>query len=123
MTHFLQDLLRQPDERVLALLDSDIRQQLQTAAATGRAARHVYPTGNRVHQFKTIRHLCRSGPSKWLQTVRFRPIEYWVKNGICEHVWNSNHLDSIHMAAWGIVGGRVWIRFGKSAGPKKPPAV
>lgn len=47
MTHFLQDILRQPDEleRVFALLDGEARQQLDMAAATVRAARHVYLTG------------------------------------------------------------------------------
>jgi glucosamine--fructose-6-phosphate aminotransferase (isomerizing) len=47
MTHFLQDILRQPDElrAVIELLGGEGRKTLETAAATVRAARHVYLTG------------------------------------------------------------------------------
>jgi glucosamine--fructose-6-phosphate aminotransferase (isomerizing) len=47
MTHFLQDILRQPDElrAVIELLRGEGRKPLETAAATVRAARHVYLTG------------------------------------------------------------------------------
>jgi fructoselysine-6-P-deglycase FrlB-like protein len=47
MTHFLQDILRQPDElgAVIELLGGEGRRTLETAAGTVRAARHVYLTG------------------------------------------------------------------------------
>ena len=47
MTHFLQDILRQPQEleRVLGYLCGAGRQSLQTAAEAIRKARHVYLTG------------------------------------------------------------------------------
>src|SRR5258708_6083676 len=47
MTHFLQDILRQPDElrTVIELLGGEGRKTLETAASTVRAARHVYLTG------------------------------------------------------------------------------
>lgn len=47
MTHFLQDILRQPDELrgVIELLHGEGRKPLATAASTVRAARHVYLTG------------------------------------------------------------------------------
>jgi glutamine---fructose-6-phosphate transaminase (isomerizing) len=47
MTHFLQDILRQPDElrSVIERLRGESRKPLETAAATIRAARHVYLTG------------------------------------------------------------------------------
>ncbi len=47
MTHFLQDILRQPDELrgVIKLLHGEGRKPLATAAATVQAARHVYLTG------------------------------------------------------------------------------
>jgi glutamine---fructose-6-phosphate transaminase (isomerizing) len=47
MTHFLQDILRQPDELrgVIDLLHGEGRKPLATAASTVRAARHVYLTG------------------------------------------------------------------------------
>src|SRR5260370_735639 len=48
MTHFLQDILRQPQEleRTLGYLSGGGRHGLQTAAATIRRRRHAYPTGN-----------------------------------------------------------------------------
>ncbi len=47
MTHFLQDILRQPQEleRALGYLSGPGRTELQTAAAAIRKARHVYLTG------------------------------------------------------------------------------
>lgn len=47
MTHFLQDILRQPQEleRAIDYLSGAGRYTLQTAAATIRKARHVYLTG------------------------------------------------------------------------------
>src|ERR1700761_6358729 len=47
MTHFLQDILRQPDELqgVIDLLRGEGREPLEKAAGTVRAARHVYLTG------------------------------------------------------------------------------
>jgi glutamine---fructose-6-phosphate transaminase (isomerizing) len=47
MTHFLQDILRQPDELrgVIERLRGEGREPLETAAGTVRAARHVYLTG------------------------------------------------------------------------------
>jgi glutamine---fructose-6-phosphate transaminase (isomerizing) len=47
MTHFLQDILRQPDElrSVIELLRGEGHAPLETAAATVQAARHVYLTG------------------------------------------------------------------------------
>ena len=47
MTHFLQDILRQPDElrAVIERLRGEGRGPLETAAGTVRAARHVYLTG------------------------------------------------------------------------------
>lgn len=47
MTHFLQDILRQPDELrgVIELLHGEGRKPLETAASAVRAARHVYLTG------------------------------------------------------------------------------
>jgi glutamine---fructose-6-phosphate transaminase (isomerizing) len=47
MTHFLQDILRQPDElrSVIERLRGEGREPLETAAAAVRAARHVYLTG------------------------------------------------------------------------------
>jgi glucosamine--fructose-6-phosphate aminotransferase (isomerizing) len=47
MTHFLQDILRQPDEllKVIDYLDGQGRQLVETAADTIRGARHVYLTG------------------------------------------------------------------------------
>jgi fructoselysine-6-P-deglycase FrlB-like protein len=47
MTHFLQDILRQPDElqRVIELLHSEGRRPLEAASAAVRTARHVYLTG------------------------------------------------------------------------------
>jgi glucosamine--fructose-6-phosphate aminotransferase (isomerizing) len=47
MTHFLQDILRQPQEleRALVYLSGPGRRQLQTAADAIRQARHVYLTG------------------------------------------------------------------------------
>jgi glutamine---fructose-6-phosphate transaminase (isomerizing) len=47
MTHFLQDILRQPDElqRVIERLQGDGRQSLESAAAAIQKARHVYLTG------------------------------------------------------------------------------
>jgi glucosamine--fructose-6-phosphate aminotransferase (isomerizing) len=47
MTHFLQDILRQPDELrgIIELLRGEGRKPLETAAATVRTARHVYLTG------------------------------------------------------------------------------
>jgi glucosamine--fructose-6-phosphate aminotransferase (isomerizing) len=47
MTHFLQDILRQPDELqgVIELLQGEGRKPLEKAAATVQAARHVYLTG------------------------------------------------------------------------------
>jgi len=47
MTHFLQDILRQPQEleRVIGYLCQAGRYTLQTAAATIQRARHVYLTG------------------------------------------------------------------------------
>src|SRR5260370_2837883 len=47
MTHFLQDILRQPQEleRTLGYLSGGGRHGLQTAADAIRRARHVYLTG------------------------------------------------------------------------------
>jgi len=47
MTHFLEDILRQPQElnRAIGFLSGAGRRTLQTAAATIREARHVYLTG------------------------------------------------------------------------------
>jgi len=47
MTHFLQDILRQPNELrgVIELLHGEGRKPLATAASTVRTARHVYLTG------------------------------------------------------------------------------
>jgi glucosamine--fructose-6-phosphate aminotransferase (isomerizing) len=47
MTHFLQDVLRQPQEleRALGYLSGSGQQELQTAADAIRKARHVYLTG------------------------------------------------------------------------------
>jgi glutamine---fructose-6-phosphate transaminase (isomerizing) len=47
MTHFLQDILRQPEElqRVIELLGGDLSGSLQSAAEIIRRARHVYFTG------------------------------------------------------------------------------
>jgi glutamine---fructose-6-phosphate transaminase (isomerizing) len=47
MTHFLQDILRQPDELrgVIELLRDAAHKPLETAAAAVRTARHVYLTG------------------------------------------------------------------------------
>jgi glucosamine--fructose-6-phosphate aminotransferase (isomerizing) len=47
MTHFLQDILRQPQEleRALGYLSGPGRRELQTAADAIRKARHVYLTG------------------------------------------------------------------------------
>src|ERR1700678_3277401 len=47
MTHFLQDILRQPQEleRALLYLSGPGRRELQTAADAIRKARHVYLTG------------------------------------------------------------------------------
>jgi glucosamine--fructose-6-phosphate aminotransferase (isomerizing) len=47
MTHFLQDILRQPHElsSVIELLQGEARKPLESAAGTLRAARHVYLTG------------------------------------------------------------------------------
>jgi glutamine---fructose-6-phosphate transaminase (isomerizing) len=47
MTHFLQDILRQPEElqRVIELLGGDLRASLQRASEIIKRARHVYFTG------------------------------------------------------------------------------
>jgi glucosamine--fructose-6-phosphate aminotransferase (isomerizing) len=47
MTHFLQDILRQPDELrgVIELLHGKAREPLMAAAAAVQAGRHVYLTG------------------------------------------------------------------------------
>lgn len=47
MTHFLEDVLRQPAElsQVLDLFEGQTRQVLQSAAGAVRGARHVYLTG------------------------------------------------------------------------------
>ena len=47
MTHFLQDILRQPDELrgVIELLRGDGAKPLEAAADSVRAARHIYLTG------------------------------------------------------------------------------
>ena len=47
MTHFLKDILRQPEElqRVLTLLDGEARDRVEKAAAIIRSARYVYLTG------------------------------------------------------------------------------
>jgi glucosamine--fructose-6-phosphate aminotransferase (isomerizing) len=47
MTHFLQDILRQPDELrgVIELLHGKAREPLMSAAAAVHSARHVYLTG------------------------------------------------------------------------------